>query len=62
MRFGGTNPSREEFDSIDEPMVPTPWTQYVQLNAERTAALKGGAVDANLTRKLEPKMGPGCKR
>lgn len=39
--------------------VPGRWTQFVQLNAERSAALKqtGGSI----TEKVDPKLGPGCR-
>lgn len=38
--------------------VPAQWTQYVQLNAERSAVLKqsGGSI----TEKQEPLLGPNC--
>jgi ferredoxin len=42
-----------------ETQVPAPWAQYVQLNAERAAALK---VNGPLTEKQEPKTGPACRR
>ena len=38
--------------------VPAPWTQFIQLNAERSLALKNG--DGHITEKTEAKMGPGC--
>jgi ferredoxin len=40
--------------------APAPWAHFVQLNAERVAALKesGGPV----TEKQEAKEGPGCRR
>jgi ferredoxin len=40
--------------------VPAQWAQYVQLNAERAAALKesGGHV----TERQTPKEGPECRR
>jgi len=39
--------------------VPQPWTQFIQLNAERVSVLKerGG----NITERHEPKLGPGCR-
>jgi ferredoxin len=37
--------------------VPAPWTQYIQLNAERVGALKEGG---NITERQEPKKGLGC--
>lgn len=39
--------------------VPQPWTQFIQLNAERVAVLKhsGGQI----TERQEPKLGPGCR-
>jgi ferredoxin len=41
-----------------ETTVPGQWTQFVQLNADRTATLKtsGGQI----TEKQEPKKGSGC--
>jgi ferredoxin len=42
-----------------ESQVPDRWTQFVQLNAERVAALQGAG--GNITEKREAKMGPGCK-
>lgn len=39
--------------------LPAQWTQYIQLNAERVAALKNG--DGHVTEKQEPKAGPGCR-
>jgi ferredoxin len=39
--------------------VPAPWTQFVQLNAERAAALK--ASGGNITERQEPELGPGCR-
>jgi ferredoxin len=41
-----------------EPDVPTQWTQYIQLNAERVAALK---ATGHITQRQEPKQGPGCR-
>jgi ferredoxin len=38
--------------------VPTQWTQYIQLNAERATALK---ENGNITQRQEPKKGPGCR-
>jgi ferredoxin len=39
--------------------VPSAWTEYIQLNADRAASLKenGGSI----TEKQEPKKGPGCR-
>jgi ferredoxin len=39
--------------------VPGRWVQYVELNAERAAALKAGG--GNITERQEPKKGPGCR-
>jgi ferredoxin len=43
-----------------EAEVPARWAPFVQLNAERVAALKesGGRI----TERQEPKEGPGCQR
>jgi ferredoxin len=38
--------------------VPARWTPYIQLNAERVAALK---ESGNITERQEPKKGPGCR-
>ena len=43
-----------------ETNVPGPWVQFVQLNAERSAALK--ASGGRITERQEPKEGPGCRR
>src|SRR5215471_16555559 len=42
-----------------ETTVPAPWTQFIQINAERVSSLKerGG----NITERQEPKVGPGCR-
>ena len=42
-----------------ESTVPDPWTQFIQLNAERVAVLKGNG--RSITEKREPKSEPGCK-
>jgi ferredoxin len=39
--------------------VPGAWTQYVELNAERAAALK--ASGGPITQQQEPKKGAGCR-
>lgn len=41
-----------------ESNVPAPWTQFVQLNCERVAALK---ERGHITERQEPKEGPGCR-
>jgi ferredoxin len=38
--------------------VPAQWTQFIQLNCERTAALK---EVGHITEKQEPKEGIGCR-
>lgn len=43
-----------------EANIPDRWAQYVQLNAERVAALKGSG--GHVTERQEPKEGPGCRR
>jgi ferredoxin len=43
-----------------ETNVPAPWVQYIQLNADRAAALKENG--GNITERQEPKLGPGCRR
>ena len=42
-----------------ETNVPGPWASFIQLNAERVAALK--ATDAHITEKQAPKEGTGCR-
>jgi ferredoxin len=39
--------------------VPAPWVEYVQINAERSAALK--ANHGPVTERQDPKLGPGCR-
>jgi ferredoxin len=39
--------------------VPTQWTQFVQLNADRAAVLK--VTGERVVEKQEAKMGPGCR-
>jgi ferredoxin len=43
-----------------ESAVPAQWTDYTQMNAERSAALKAG--DGHITEKQDPKEGPECKK
>jgi ferredoxin len=43
-----------------ESNVPAQWVQLVQLNAERSAALK--QTGSNITERQEPKEGPACKK
>jgi ferredoxin len=43
-----------------EANVPPQWTDYIQLNAERTAQLKANKAN-NLTQKQSPREGPDCK-
>ena len=38
--------------------VPPPWTQFIQLNCDRVAALK---ESGHITERQEPKEGPGCR-
>jgi ferredoxin len=42
-----------------ELQVPAAWTQFIQLNAERVAALKTGG--GHITERQAPKVGPGCR-
>ena len=42
-----------------ESNVPRPWTQFIQLNAERAAALKQSG--GHITERQEPRLGPGCR-
>ena len=41
--------------------VPAQWSQYIALNAERTAALSASG-QRPATEKQEPKLGPACSR
>jgi len=40
--------------------VPAAWTHFIQLNAERSFALKNSG--GHITEKEEPKLGPGCQK
>jgi ferredoxin len=40
--------------------VPTAWTHYVQLNADRVRDLKAGG--GHITEKRDAKLGSGCRR
>jgi ferredoxin len=42
-----------------ETSVPGRWVHFIQLNAERAAALKENG--GHITEKQEPKEGPGCR-
>jgi ferredoxin len=44
---------------FQDEQVPVAWTQYVQLNADRVAALKDSG---HITERKTPKEGPGCRR
>jgi ferredoxin len=46
---------------IPEAEVPSKWTEYITLNAERVAAIRaeGGGPTAD---RQEPKLGPACKK
>jgi len=41
--------------------VPTKWSHYLAINAERSAALIA-AGKGHITERKEPKEGPGCKK
>jgi ferredoxin len=43
-----------------EANTPAQWTSYVQLNAEKAAALKAGS--GHITEKQDAKEGPECKK
>jgi ferredoxin len=45
---------------FNEHDVPAQWQSYIQLNAERSAALK--ASGGHITELQEPREGPGCKK
>ena len=40
--------------------VPAPWTEFVELNARRTAELK--EAGGRIVERQEPLEGPGCKK
>ena len=40
--------------------IPAQWQQFVQLNAERAAALESSG--ANISERQQPQEGPGCRR
>lgn len=40
--------------------TPAQWTSYIQLNTDRSTALKAG--DGHITEKQDPLEGPGCKK
>jgi ferredoxin len=40
--------------------VPAVWTAYIQLNAERSAALM--TAGGHITERQEPKLGAACKK
>ncbi len=42
-----------------EAAVPAAWTSFIQLNAERVAALK--ETGGHITERQEPQLGPACK-
>src|SRR2546422_117176 len=44
-----------------EANVPAQWTQWTQINAEKSAELKA-AGGAQITEKQDAKEGPGCKK
>jgi ferredoxin len=44
-----------------ESEVPNQWTQYVQLNAERTQVLRT-ANEEPVKERQEPKIGPQCRK
>jgi ferredoxin len=41
--------------------VPSQWTSFIQLNAEKATALKA-AGNAHITEKQDAKEGPGCAK
>ncbi len=42
-----------------EANVPTPWTSFIALNADRVSQLK--EREGHITEKQQPKEGPGCR-
>jgi ferredoxin len=44
----------------EEAAVPSKWTPYIQLNAERALAAGRGETTKNITEKQEPKVGSAC--
>ena len=45
-----------------EANTPAQWTSYVQLNAEKAAALKATGGPGHITEKQDAKEGPECKK
>jgi ferredoxin len=45
-----------------EANTPAQWSSYIQLNAEKSAALKAAGGPAHITEKQDPKEGPDCKK
>src|SRR5690349_3357938 len=43
-----------------ETTIPGPWMRFVQLNADRVAALKERGD--HITQRQEPKVGPACRQ
>lgn len=43
---------------FDQVNVPAQWQDYIELNAERSAALKESG--GNITERQPPLLGPGC--
>ena len=41
--------------------VPTPWTDFITLNADRAAALKSGGT-GHIVEKKDAKLGAGCQK
>jgi ferredoxin len=46
---------------FSDPDVPSKWTSYIALNAERSAAIIASGV-GHILEKQEPKLGPGCSK
>jgi ferredoxin len=44
-----------------EANVPPQWANFIQMNAEESAKLKG-ADQGHITEKQDPKEGPNCKK
>src|SRR4029077_20230893 len=45
-----------------EANVPSQWTQWTQINAEKSATLKEAGGEAHITAKQDAKEGPECKK
>ena len=62
MHFSGQQDAYEVEAIYAEANTPAQWSSYIQLNADRAAALKAAGGPAHITEKQDAKEGPGCKK